>query len=80
MALHFYKPVPAVSLLLCAGLLAACSAKVTEPVKATPAYHLTQSQPASQSSAYRPSDYGIPEAGNVNFQPDAQKPLQDLTY
>jgi hypothetical protein len=82
---RFFKPVTllnyaplTLSCVLSVVLLAACGAKVTEPLKLSDASQRMVGQSVNAASSYTPSDYGVPSASNIQFAPQQQ--MQDLTY
>jgi hypothetical protein len=72
---HF-KTAIATTTVLCTVLLAACSGKIQ-----TPAVHsLAAGLDAGATATSTVSDYGVPSASTVQFNPGPLEQAQDLTY
>jgi hypothetical protein len=84
MPVHFLSSVPSLAfkastLLASAWLLAACNAKVIDPIRlqAAPSAILERmaNDPAPQTASY-----GVPDTSQVVFEPSAQTQTEDLTF
>ena len=85
MQVHFLSSVHSVSFqssaaLLCALLLAACNAKVIEPMRLVAAPSAASARLASDLAEPKAAHYGVPEVSNVTFGTIAQELVVDLTY
>jgi hypothetical protein len=80
MTLHFNPTLCAPSLLLCTALLSACGSKLTGPVKTVVPLYATPTALLDTLPYYSSLQYGVPDINRVTFNPNAQKPVQDLTY
>jgi hypothetical protein len=80
MTLHFTPTLHAASLLLSAALLAACGSKLSEPMKVVVPLYTPPTSLVSTPAPSTTQEYGVPEASRVEFKPDAQTAVQDLTY
>jgi hypothetical protein len=85
MQVHFLLSVYSVSLkssaaLLCALLLAACNAKVIEPMRLVAAPSAASARLGSDLAEPKAAHYVVPEVSNVTFSTIAQEPVVDLTY
>jgi hypothetical protein len=66
--------------LVCALLLAACNAKVIEPVRLVATPSLAPARMVSDLAQPGAMHYGVPDTSNVSFSPSAQEQVVDLTY
>ncbi len=66
--------------LVCALLLAACNAKVIEPMRLVAGPSLAPVGLASDLAEPRATYYGVPEASSVSFITHSQDQVVDLTY
>lgn len=66
--------------LLCALLLAACNAKVIEPIRLVSTPGSAPARMASDTAEPRAVNYGVPGASSVSFSPNAHQQVVDLTY
>lgn len=85
MQIHFSSSVHFVSFkssatLLCALLLAACNAKVIEPMRLVAAPSAASARLSSDLAEPVAAYYAVPEVSNVTFGTIAQEPVVDLTY
>lgn len=85
MQVNFLSPVKSSPLkpgamLLCALLLAACNAKVIEPMRVVAAPNAAPARMVSNLAESTAAYYGVPEASSVSFSPAAQDQVVDMTY
>lgn len=66
--------------LLCGLLLMACNAKVIEPMRLKAEPSQAPRRTSSDLTEPKHTNYGVPEASNVNFVNDVQDQVLDLTY
>lgn len=85
MQVNFFSSVRSASFqssatLLCALLLAACNARVIEPMRLVAAPSAASARLSSDLAEPVAAYYAVPEVGNVTFGTIAQEPVLDLTY
>jgi hypothetical protein len=85
MQVHFLPSIPSIAcksgaVLLCAGLLTACNAKLTEPIRLQAVPNVIPLRIASDQKEPVVLNYGVPDTSQVVFEPSAQTQTEDLTY
>ncbi len=85
MQVHFFSSVHSVffqssATLLCALLLAACNAKVIEPMRLVADPSVASARLSNDLAEPKAAHFAVPEASNVTFGTIAQEPVLDLTY
>jgi hypothetical protein len=85
MQVHFLTSIKSIAFkpsaaLLCALLLAACNAKVIEPMRLVAVPSAAAKRLVSDAAEPQAVHYRVPEASSVSFGPDAQGHIVDLTY
>jgi hypothetical protein len=71
-----FKTAVVATTVLCAALLAACSGKTQTPIVHSVAVGLD----AGASATSTVSDFSVPSASTVHFNPGPLEQVQDLTY